>query len=92
MKLLEYFAHENPNVRIMFIHPGLMATAMSEKATKDLPKSAFTLELDDCKFACSFPRPYFKKGTRRKKERKKERKKAYEKCSGVAGFIYSMGF
>jgi hypothetical protein len=67
VKLLEYFAYENPNVRIMFVHPGLMATAMSEKATKDLPKRAFTLELDDCKFAYSFTRPYLKKGTRERK-------------------------
>jgi hypothetical protein len=86
VKLLEYFAYENPNVRIMFVHPGLMATAMSEKATKGLPKGAFTLELDDCKFAYSFTRPYLKKGTR-----EKERKKTYIKSSGIAGFIYSMG-
>jgi hypothetical protein len=67
VKLLEYFAYENPNIRIMFVHPGLMATAMSEKATKDLPKSAFTLELDDCKCAYTFTRPYFKKEKKEKK-------------------------
>jgi len=86
VKLLEYFAYENPNLRIMFVHPGLMATGMSEKAPKDLPKSAFTLELDDCKFAYSFTRPYLKKGTR-----EKGRNKTYIKCSGIASFVYSMG-
>jgi len=54
LKILEYFAFENPSIRMMFVHPGLLATAMSEKATKDIPKSQLILELDDLELPSNF--------------------------------------
>jgi NAD(P)-dependent dehydrogenase (short-subunit alcohol dehydrogenase family) len=44
-KLMDYFGMENPNVRVMTIHPGVLRSAMNDKSME----AGLVLPFDDSK-------------------------------------------
>lgn len=48
LRLMDWFAFENPNVTMIHVHPGILETPMNEKGAK----SGLVLPFDDSKFCC----------------------------------------
>ncbi|TVY94407.1 Short chain dehydrogenase [Lachnellula willkommii] len=49
-KMTDYFAFENPNVRVMIVHPGVPGTSMKEKA-RDV---GLVMPFDDIEMCANF--------------------------------------
>lgn len=45
-KLMDYFGMENPNVRVMTVHPGVLKSPMNDKSME----AGFVLPYDDGEF------------------------------------------